>query len=316
MNDKPPVDIAVVGAIALDEIHSHAGDIDHVLGGSAVYASLAAAPIAAVAAVSVIGDDLDQELLQPLVERQVNLDAVPQADGPNFRWGCRYSADGNTRETLYTRAGVYDSFPIAIPQPIRRASHLLLTAGNPDQNHRAIAQMDDPKVVAIDTIEREVAERRLEFREQLQFADIVSINTLEAAHLVEWSGELDDPQLALAAWDEIRALGPQVFILKQASYGVEIFEAASRTHVSAVPEIIAVDPTGAGDTFIGALLSALAHGCDLVQAAIWGCSAASFTIESFGIDGIASASRKSIAQRCTLITVDGETASTPHPLSR
>jgi len=40
------VDLAVVGAIALDEIHSQAGDIDQVLGGSAVYASLAASILA------------------------------------------------------------------------------------------------------------------------------------------------------------------------------------------------------------------------------------------------------------------------------
>ncbi len=36
------VDLAVAGAVALDEIHNRAGDIDQPLGGSAVYSCLAA----------------------------------------------------------------------------------------------------------------------------------------------------------------------------------------------------------------------------------------------------------------------------------
>jgi sugar/nucleoside kinase (ribokinase family) len=312
----PVVDLAVVGAVALDEIHSQAGDIDQLLGGSAIYASLAASLLAQAAPISVIGDDFDQSLLQPLIERGVRLDGIEQAAGPNFRWGCQYSADGDVRETLYTRAGVYDTHPIAVAESIRHAPYVLLTAGNPDQNHRAMEQMISPRLVAIDTIEREVAERRDEFREQLRFADIVSINTLEAAHLIQWPGELDAPELPIAAWQEIRSLGPNVFIHKKASQGVEIFHDDQRTAVSAVPGIQAIDPTGAGDTFISALLSAVARGCALDQGAVWGCAAASFAIEQFGIQGILKTTAEAVARRTSMITVDGTPASTLFPTTR
>lgn len=310
------VDLAVVGAIALDEIHSQAGDINQVLGGSAVYASLAASILARAAPVSVIGNDFDETLLQPLIERGVNLDGIEHAEGPNFRWGCRYSPDGDVRETLYTRAGVYDTHPIAVDEPIRYAPYVLLTAGNPDQNHRAMTQMIEPELVAIDTIEREVAERREEFRDQLRYADIVSINTLEAAHLIQWQGEQDDPGLPAAAWSEIRSLGPSVFIHKKASQGVEIFEGDRLTRVSAVPHVRAIDPTGAGDTFISALLSAVSQGSDLIEGAVWGCAAASFAIEQFGIEGICLATRELVADRTSLITVDNVPASTLFQSSR
>lgn len=316
MTGDPPVELAVVGAVALDEIHSQAGDIDQVLGGSAVYASLAASLLARVAPISVIGDDFDQSLLQPLIDRGVCLDGIERARGPNFRWGCRYSPDGDVRETLYTYAGVYDTHPIIVAEPIQRARYVLLTAGNPDQNHRAMQQMLGPELVAIDTIEREVADRRDEFRKQLRYADIVSINTLETAHLIQWPGQEDDPDLPLAAWQEIRALGPTVFILKKASHGVEIFEGERRTLVSAVPDVEATDPTGAGDTFISALLSAVARGFDLIQGAVWGCAAASFAIEQFGIQGILAATSESVGQRISLITVDGVPASTLFPATR
>lgn len=308
MSAHEPVDIAVVGAIALDEIHSAAGDIDELLGGSAVYASYAASLLARVAPISVIGDDFDPALLDPLRERGVDLGGVERTSGPNFRWGCRYSADGDVRETLYTRAGVYDTHPIVIPEPLCSARMVLLTAGNPEQNERAMAQIRQPEVVAIDTIEREVAERRDEFRAQLRHADIVSINTLEAAHLIQWDGSPDDPALSQAAWDEIRSLGPSVYICKRASQGVEVFEGNSRTVVSAVPDVAATDPTGAGDTFIAALLSALARGETLVQAAVWGCAAASRTIERFGTSGIADASVDSVLARTRSIRVDGQPA--------
>lgn len=310
------VELAVVGAIALDEIHSQAGDIDQLLGGSAVYASLAASLLAQVAPISVIGDDFDVALLEPLNARGIRLDGIVHAQGPNFRWGCRYSPDGDFRETLYTRAGVYDTQPIVVAEPIRHARFVLLTAGNPEQNRRSIDQMIAPELVAIDTIEREVAERRDEFREQVKASDLVSINTLEAAHLIQWDGSQDDPELPLAAWREIHALGPSIFILKKASHGVEIFERHRRTRVGAVPQIQATDPTGAGDTFVSAMLSALARGQDLVRAVVWGCAVASFAIEAFGIDGILRATPLAIRQRVPQITVERLDRSTSLPQSR
>ena len=304
------VDVAIVGAVALDEIHSPGGDLDQLLGGSAVYAALAASHLARAAPLSIIGDDLPDHLLQPLHERRIRLDGITRARGPNFRWGCRYSADGDFRETLYTRAGVYDSHPLTIPPQLRRARFLLLTAGNPQQNHRAMEQLEPPELVALDTIEREVAEQRAEFRAQLHYADLVSINTLEAAHLLGWDpARQHDPNLALAAWHDIQSLGPSAFILKRASLGVDIFTKETgdrRTRVSAVPNIHPRDPTGAGDTFISALLSALARGCTLIQAATWGCATASHTIQHFGTRGIQTATPQSISHRTAQIKINGQ----------
>ena len=300
-----PIDLAVVGAVALDEIHSSAGDVEQELGGSAVYASLAASLLAEAAPISVIGDDFTPSMLDVLRVRGVRLDGIDQVEGPNFRWGCQYSTDGDVRETLYTHGGVYDSHPIVVADALRRARYVLLTAGNPDQNQRAMEQIEPLKLVALDTIEREVVERRDEFRDQLHYADIVSINTLEASHLIEWPGALDDPRLPPAAWSEIRPLGPSVFIHKRASHGVEIFEDGRRTVVSAVPNVAATDPTGAGDTFIGALLSALARDAELTQAAVWGCAVASFAIEHFGIAGLSHTESAQVMTRAQQITVNG-----------
>ncbi len=311
VDDPAATDLAVVGAIALDEIHSRAGDIDQLLGGSAVYACLAASLLTTCAPISVVGDDLDRGLLQPLHDRGVRMDSVIEAEGPNFRWGCRYSSSGDVRETLYTRAGVYDSVPVVVAPQLRRARYVLLTAGNPEQNRRAMEQFIEPELVALDTIEREVAERRDEFRAQIRHADLVTINTLEAAHLIQWPGSDDDPALAEAAWNEIRRMGPRVFILKKASQGVEVFQGDRRTLIGAVPNLRAIDPTGAGDSFAGGLLSSLARGADLIEAAVWGCAVASFAIEQFGTAGLLRASAQDVSSRAGSITVRELNGSTP-----
>lgn len=299
----PEVEIAVVGAVALDEIHSAAGDVEQQLGGSAIHACLAASLLAHAAPISVIGDDFDPELLAPLRERAISLEGVVQTEGENFRWGCRYSESGDQRETLYTRAGVYDTHPIVLGDAMRDVPIVLLTAGNPEQNRRALRQLRRKQLVAIDTIEREVAERTDEFRELLREADLVSINTLEAAHLIGWQGDLDDPDLATAAWREIRELGGRAFALKRASRGVDVFEGEQQAHVGAVPDLQVIDPTGAGDAFIGGLLSAVARGWELVHAARWGCAVASFAVERFGVAGILRASREAVEQRLLRVTL-------------
>lgn len=299
-------DIAIVGAVALDEIHSQSGEIHEELGGSALFAALAASILARSAPISVIGDDFDPALLDPFAERGIILDAINAVPGPNFRWGCRYSDDGDFRETLFTRGGVYDSHPIDVPSPITDAKYLVLTSGNPDQNRRVQSQIHAPELVALDTIEREVAERTQEFRDQIRSCDLVSINEQEAALLIDWPGDHLDPRMGPAAWSEIHALGASVFVLKQASQGAEVFETSRHTKISAVPGIHPTDPTGAGDTFLGAMISAMAHGRDLVNAAVWGCAVASFVIEAYGFAGLFRATLESVQARANLITTQSD----------
>ena len=98
-------------------------------------------------------------------------------------------------------------------------------------------------------------------------------------------------------------MGGRAFALKRASQGVEVFEGEQRAHVSAVPDIRVIDPTGAGDAFIGGLLSAVARGWELVHAARWGCALASFAVERFGVEGILRATRESVERRLAQVTL-------------
>ena len=259
---------------------------------------------AQAAPVSVVGDDFDFELLQPLRDAGVSLDGVQQAPGETFRWACRYDPSGDQRETLYTRAGVYESHLVTIQPDLLDAPYVFLTAGNPQQNETALDQLHDPQLIAVDTIEREIVTHREGLMRIIRRSQLVSINAHEAAMLIDWSGSEEDAALPPTAAACLRALGPETIIIKQASQGVEIFEAARRVHVSAVPGLTVVDPTGAGDAFTGALLSALARGDELVEAARWGCAVASFSIGGFGIDGLLGASAAGARERLSSVVAE------------
>ncbi len=291
------VELAIVGVVAYDEIHSSAGDVSHVLGGSCVYAALGARFACRAAPVSVVGDDFDCELLAPLREAGIELEGIERAAGRTFRWGCRYDRTGDRRETLYTEAGVYESQIVRIHPSVLDAPFVFLTAGNPRQNERALERLRGPRLIAVDTIEREIETQRAGLMEIIRRSQLVSINAHEAALLIGWTGDEDDAALPAAAAAQLRALGPETVVIKQGSRGVELFEGERRVRVSAVAGIEAVDPTGAGDTFTAAMLSAMAAGEGLVEAARWGCATASFAVEAFGIGGLLGATEAGVRER-------------------
>jgi len=80
---------------------------------------------------------------------------------------------------------------------------------------------------------------------------------------------------------QIVGRGPPTVLVTLGERGVLIATADSCEHVPAVP-VDAVDPTGAGDAFIGALAVFLAEGRKLVEAVRWACAAAALSVARMG----------------------------------
>ena len=87
------------------------------------------------------------------------------------------------------------------------------------------------------------------------------------AGLNSWTGSLSgtfDPASTgqnnlINAARELRAMGPATVIIKKGEHGALLFEGDDVFGLPALPLSNVVDPTGAGDTFAGALLGSLAH---------------------------------------------------------
>jgi ribokinase len=69
-----------------------------------------------------------------------------------------------------------------------------------------------------------------------------------------------------AAAEALRERGPRTVIVTLGPRGALIVGPEGRTHVSGVP-VAAVDTSGAGDAFCGALVTFLAEGLSMIEAA-------------------------------------------------
>ncbi len=79
-------------------------------------------------------------------------------------------------------------------------------------------------------------------------------------------------------------------VLTRAERGATVFEHGCPVDVPALRADV-VDPTGAGDVFAAAFLSAMSLNYDPIESARWGCAAAAFAIEAPGADGLADRSQ-------------------------
>src|SRR5262245_4887445 len=111
--------LLVVGTLAYDTIETVRERRENLLGGSATHFASAAANFTPVRLVGVVGRDFDRAHLAALSAAGVDCAGVEVAAGKTFRWGGRYSADGNTRQTLFTELNVFEHFDPKIPAAYR-----------------------------------------------------------------------------------------------------------------------------------------------------------------------------------------------------
>ncbi|EPQ66807.1 Bgt-5474 [Blumeria graminis f. sp. tritici] len=120
----------------------------------------------------------------------------------------------------------------------------------------------------------------------LPYVNICSPNHTELLSLISGPSQVDpneisfDPTAIEAACDQLLAAMPlqnYAFVVRSGANG---YPPAQRTRV--------IDPTGAGNSFLGALAVGLARGLDLEEAICWGCVASSFVVEQVGVPTLSS----------------------------
>lgn len=273
--------ILVVGSVALDDIETPFGAEGDVLGGTAVYFSAAASLFGRVRLVGIVGDDYPLRQLEFLRERGVDLGGLERRDGESFRWGGRYHYDMNTRDTTYTELGVFADFAPDLPDEFRQAAWVFLGNIDPALQLRVLDQIEEPKLVACDTMNYWISGSSRALMQVLERADMVTLNDEEARELA------GDPNLARAArW--IRERGPSIVVIKKGEHGAMLFTDESTFFSPGYPLEDVVDPTGAGDAFAGGVLGHLARApeprdpMELRRAVVYGCALGSFACEAFG----------------------------------
>jgi sugar/nucleoside kinase (ribokinase family) len=134
-----------------------------------------------------------------------------------------------------------------------------------------------------------------DLKETLKVIDVLIINDEEARQL---SGEYS----LVKASKVIRAMGPNILIIKKGEHGALLFKDDNTFFAPALPLEEVFDPTGAGDPFAGGFLGYLASTNDLSfdnmkRAIIAGSAMASFCVEKFGTERLENLTQQDIDSR-------------------
>jgi len=276
------VSILAVGTVALDSIETPFGAEENVLGGSATYIAFAARYFTRnVRLVGVVGYDFPDEYLTLFREAGIDLQGLEiDPNGSTFAWSGRYHYDLNERDTLATHLNVLQSFDPIVPEAYRDSRIVCLGNLDPSIQRKVLEQVNEPDLVVCDTMNYWIENTPDSLRETLRLVDCLIINDAEAREL---AGE---PNLVRAA-RTIRAMGPDILIIKKGEHGALLFCEDQIFSAPAYPLEDIQDPTGAGDTFAGGFAGCLLHNGNrspeaFKRAVIFGSAMASFCVERFG----------------------------------
>jgi sugar/nucleoside kinase (ribokinase family) len=272
----------VVGTVAFDTLHIAGRTYSRILGGSATYASIAGAHFTQAQIVAVVGRDFPAGAATMLRERAIDLSGLEiRSDGETFHWEGQYTDDFSSRTTLRTDLNVIDGFKPKIPATYRQTPYILLSNIDPEQQVEVLDQLERPKLVVADTMNHWISNKLVELRKLLTRVGLLMVNDEEARQLSE------EQNLIKAAYI-LQRLGPTTVIIKKGEHGLLGLTGDELFSVPALPVIDVADPTGAGDTFAGAMVGYLARsneigGSALRKAVAYGTVLASFCVEGIGV---------------------------------
>lgn len=271
--------VTVVGSLAYDRVKSPFGERERMLGGAATHFALAASFFDQVRIVGPVGDDFSD--LETLRTRGSNTDDVEfVAGGKTFFWHGEYGWDLNTRETLDTQLGVFETFEPKLSEASRASETLFLANIQPDLQRAVREQCTGARFAALDSMNLWIDIARDSLLQTIAVVDCVILNDAELRQLTE------RPNLVSAA-RQVLTMGPSAIVAKQGEYGAVIITEDEFFALPAFPLETVVDPTGAGDTFAGGFVGWLSeHPGDYRRAMAYGTALASFNVEEFGTERV------------------------------
>ena len=290
--------LLIVGTVAFDAIETPFGKTDKILGGAATYIGLAASQFEIDSAIiSIVGDDLPQEYLDLLTDRNIDISALEIVKGgKTFFWSGKYHNDLNSRDTLATELNTLEDFNPVVPENYNDADVVMLGNLHPIVQLGVINQMKKrPKLIILDTMNFWMDNALNDLMEVIKHIDVLTINDEEARQL---TGEYS----LVKAAQKIFTMGPKYVVIKKGEHGALLFNEDQIFFAPALPLEEVFDPTGAGDTFAGGFSGYLAATNDssfenMKKAIIHGSNLASFSVEKFGTERMIDLDRKEIRER-------------------
>lgn len=287
--------VLIVGSTALDSIKTPKAENPKLLGGSASHAAVAASFFGPVNLVGVVGQDFPKRYIDLYKRHRIDLQGLQILPGKTFHWSGEYEANMNNRRTLLTELGVFETFTPTLPQAHQASPFVLLANIAPSLQSHVLKQMRRPKFVVADTMDLWLNIALPDLLQLLKRLDGFVLNDSEAHQLTKEDN-------VFSALKKIHKMGPKYVVIKKGSHGSLLSGPKGYFICPAYPLHKVMDPTGAGDSFVGGMmgyLSTARGGVDqnIRRAMIYGSVVASFCCEGFGLTRTTKVTRGQIETR-------------------
>ena len=286
--------LTVFGSTALDTIRTPKKTLRNVLGGAATFAAISASNFVDTGLIAVAGTDFPKRHYKTL-SKYLDLEGLSIQKGKTFRYDGKYDDTLSTRSTLKTELNVLADFKPAVPEAYRKSQFVYLANNDPEQNTAIIKEFDRVKFSMCDTIDFWISTKRDAVIKMIKSVDAVVIND-EEAKLLTKEFNLIKCAKKMMRW------GARYVIIKKGEHGSLMFydDVIFPTAGFSLEDV--VDPTGAGDSFAGAMIGYLASKrstslSEIKRAVVYGNVLGSFAVERYGLDGLLRIKRGDIAKR-------------------
>jgi len=286
--------LTVFGSVAFDTIGTPTKVLKNVLGGAATFASISASFFVKPGLIAVIGKDFPKEY-HKILSKRLDLKGLSIKDGKTFRYSGVYDKTLSSRRTLRTDLNVLKNFKPTVPDSYRKSEFVYLANNDPDQNTALIKEFDNVKFSMCDTIDFWISTKRSSVIKMFKQVDAVVINDEEARLLTK------EFNLIKCA-KKIMNYGPKYVIIKKGEHGSLLFFEDLIFSSPAVSLENVVDPTGAGDSFAGAMMGYLTSKkktdlASIKKSVVFGNVMGSFTVEGYGTEGLLRVKKSDIKKR-------------------
>ena len=290
------IDLVITGTIGLDDVETPFGKVKSVLGGSGIYAAVAASYFARPGLVSIVGKDKGEKKLSEL--KKIDTEGVARS-GKTFKWSGCYEYDMNEAKTLKTELNSLSDFTPVLPPAYQKSKFLMLGNTDPEIQLNILSQMTSKPFVVLDTMNYWIEKKKDSLGKVIRKINMLVLNEGEAREFCKTPNLIRAGKLLLD-------MGPKYVIIKKGEHGALLFSRSKFFSAPSYPLEELKDPTGAGDSFAGALTGYLSKAGGLSEknirkAIIFGSIIASFCAENFSIDYHKKVTTKEIKERYAAI---------------
>ena len=286
--------LTVFGSTALDTIRTPKRTLKNVLGGAATFAAISASFFTKPGLIAVIGNDFPKKYYD-ILEKYLDIRGLSVLKGKTFRYDGKYDRNLNVRETLKTELNVLSYFKPSVPKEYQKSDFVYLANNDPVQNTKIIKEFDHVKFSMCDTIEFWIKTKRNDVVKMMKAVDAVVINDEEAKLLTK-----EDNLIKCAK--KIMEWGTRYVIIKKGEHGSLLFyEDLIFPSVGFSIETV-LDPTGAGDSFAGAMIGYLTSKkktsiSEIKKSIVYGNVMGSFAVERYGLESLLRLKKSDINKR-------------------